>query len=496
MSSPQLSVVIPTRNEADNIVTLCDRLHQALAGISYELCIVDDSDDGTPTVLKQCQSEYPNQINCLFRAGEARDGGLSTAVVSGLQMARGQWVCVMDADLQHPPEQIPVMLRAAEGGADLVVASRYTAGASNRGLDGMGRRLVSRGATALARLLFSEARRSNDPLSGFFLCRRSVIEGIEFRPVGFKILLEILVCVPGIRVIDVPLDFRPRHGGTSKATPRQGLLYLRHLRSLVLDVDGSARALKFGIIGFSGLGLLILMLWLLVTYADVPPAIAFIPAFAASFLWNATFNRRWTFADLRRRHGKGSLRPFLIRALAAGLLMYTVFLLLLLTRLPILISALVAALLAMVANAVINRRDVVRSPAMWSGFAVDRGVQEHLARLAEATNARRAVIVPPDITLHTTTLPAELVRRAAATRRALLLTEAASHRPQRRSNVAVWSWLALPLVHDDDVFGVVLCERESEHSFNETDLETAQHGVDGLSAVIRKADLFRDDPGL
>ena len=188
------------------------------------------------------------------------------------------------------------------------------------------------------------------------------------------------MCVPGIRVIDVPLDFRPRHGGTSKATPSQGLLYLRHLRSLVFDVDGSARALKFAIIGFSGSGLLILVLWLLVTYGDVPPAIAFIPAFAASFLWNATFNRRWTFADLRRRHGRGSLRPFLIRALAAGLLMYTVFLLLLLTRLPILISALIAALLAMVANAVINRRDVVRSPAMWSGFAVDRGVQtRHLS---------------------------------------------------------------------------------------------------------------------
>ena len=114
MSSPQLSVVIPTRNEADNIVTLCDGLHQALAGISYELCIVDDSDDGTPIVLRRCQSQYPNQINCLFGTGEARDGGLSTAVVSGLQMARGHWVCVMDADLQHPPEQIPLMLRAAE----------------------------------------------------------------------------------------------------------------------------------------------------------------------------------------------------------------------------------------------------------------------------------------------------------------------------------------------------------------------------------------------
>ena len=130
-------------------------------------------------------------------------------------LARGRWVCVMDADLQHPPELIPRLLAEGDAGADLVVASRYAAGGSREGLDGAVRRFVSRGATATARLLFVEARLSTDPLSGFFLCRRSIIDGIEFRPVGFKILLELLVCVPGLHVVDVPLMQAQRSAGAS-----------------------------------------------------------------------------------------------------------------------------------------------------------------------------------------------------------------------------------------------------------------------------------------
>jgi len=124
-------------------------------------------------------------------------------------MARGQYVCVMDADLQHPPELIPVLLGEAARGADLVVASRYAPGGSHEGLGTPVRRLVSREATVLARLLFKEARQSSDPLSGYFFCRRALIDGIEFRPVGFKILLELLVCVPDLRVVDVPVTQAP-----------------------------------------------------------------------------------------------------------------------------------------------------------------------------------------------------------------------------------------------------------------------------------------------
>ena len=178
-------------------------------------------------------------------------------MVLGIHRTSGEFVCVMDADLQHAPEEIPGMLAAAREGADLVVASRYVRGGTRRGLEGAARHLVSRAAGAVARLLFSEARASTDPLSGFFLCRRRVIDGIEFRPVGFKILLELLVCVPGLRVLDVPLDFAARARGTSKAGVGQGLLFLGHIRSLVFEVQGSARPWKFGLVGLSGLAILL-----------------------------------------------------------------------------------------------------------------------------------------------------------------------------------------------------------------------------------------------
>ena len=241
----------------------------------------------------------------------------------------------MDADLQHPPELIPRMLAAADAGADLVVASRYVSGGSAGGLAGLSRHLVSRAAGAAARVLFHEARQSTDPLSGFFLCRRRLIDGIEFRPVGFKILLELLVCVPGMRVVDVPLRFQARAAGSSKASARQGLLFLRHLTSLFLQVDGSARIWKFALVGVSGLGLFLPSLWALSGPAGVPPLLAFLPAFALSFGWNALWNRLWTFADQRRRPRQGDVRVFLTRALLASLLvMYPCFALLCLTSLP------------------------------------------------------------------------------------------------------------------------------------------------------------------
>ena len=130
-------------------------------------------------------------------------------------------------------------------------------------------------AGCLDRSLFTEARRSTDPLSGFFLCRRALVDGIEFRPVGFKILLELLVLLPReVRVEDVPLQFMRRERGSSKASARQGLLYLRHLRSLFLDVKGSARRWKFGLVGLSGVAVFLPLLALLSDVAHLPSLLA------------------------------------------------------------------------------------------------------------------------------------------------------------------------------------------------------------------------------
>jgi len=491
---PHLSVVIPTRNEAESLGALWARLGAALAGIDAEVCFVDDSDDETPDRLAALQSAHP-EVHCLLRRGAERAGGLSTAVVAGLHMAHGDLVCVMDADLQHPPELIPAMLAAAEAGADLVVASRYVSGGSAGGLSGLTRHLVSRGSGLVARILFQEARQSTDPLSGYFLCRRRLIDGIEFRPVGFKILLELLVCVPGLRVVDVPLGFQARAAGASKASARQGVLFLRHLASLFFRVDGSARLWKFAVVGISGLGLFLPALWALAAPGKLPPLLAFLPAFALSFAWNTIWNRTWTFADQRRLRRPGGVRGFFTRALLATLLvMYPVFALLCLTRLPVVASGALAAAAGMAANGLANRRSTRLAPTIWGQVAIDTAVRLGLTRLAQTVSADRAVALPPDATATSSTVPAELLARIRRSRRGAIWTESASHRPQRRRGIDLTSHLLLPVVDAGRLAGIVVCERRSTRPFDASDLETGLHAVDELAEALIGAGLVLSIP--
>ena len=479
---PLLSLVIPTRNEADNVAPLYRRLQQSLDGVDFEICFVDDSDDSTTQKLMALEKEMPGRVLVLFREASERDGGLSTAVTTGVHLARGQYICVMDADLQHPPEQIPKMLAEARAGADLVIASRYIKGGSSTGLAGWGRRFVSRSAGALARLLFSEARRSTDPLSGFFLCRRSIIDGIEFRPVGFKILLELLVCVPGINVRDVPLEFQAREHGASKASMRQGLMYLRHLISLIFEVEGSARFWKFGVVGFSGLCIFLGLLYVTVT-AGITPALAVLPAFVVSFIWNTSINRIWTFADQRNQRGERT-RAYLAWSLLSGVLLYVIFYLLLTLHLHPMLAGLLAAVTAMIINGVGALRSIHGSRAEWSRLATDQDVRAAMLRLAQSVNADRAFITPTDLAASATGVPAELIQRVASQRHAAIWTEMPSHRPQRRTNIENRSMLLIPVVFNDQCIAAVVCERRSENSFQTADLEAAMHAVEQLSTLI------------
>jgi dolichol-phosphate mannosyltransferase len=481
--APLLSVVVPTRNEAGNVGPLVERLDRVLEGLDAELCFVDDSDDDTPALLDRLARERPGRIRSLFRHGAERAGGLSTAVVAGLRMASGRYVCVMDADLQHPPETIRPMLAEAEGGADLVVASRYVPGGSHGGLDGVTRRVVSRGAGALARLLFSEARQTADPLSGFFLCRRALLDGIEFRPVGFKILLELLVCVPGITVRDVPLEFGRRQAGTSKASLGQGLLYLRHLRSLVTDVQGSARVWKFGLVGLSGMLVFLPVVALLALAAGLHPLAAFLVAFLLSVGWNTALNRLWTFADQRRRAiGEGPGR-YLRWTVVSGLAMFLAFAVLWgRGGLHVMVAATLAALLGMMVNGVLNASTVRVRPVAWARLAVDLGIQASLGRMAEQVGADRAYLLPARRHgVQPAAVPAELLDRVVEQQRPAMWTEAPSHRPQRRTNIDATSLLLLPVVRQGSVLAVVVCERRAPRGFTPEALETATRAVDSIA---------------
>jgi dolichol-phosphate mannosyltransferase len=230
-----VSLIVPTRNEAENISELLVRLDRLPAGVLGEVIFVDDSDDATPATIAYLAPGVDYAIDVVHREPGHRDGGLSGAVLEGFRRARGDWLAVMDADLQHPPEVLAdLFVTAGSAGADIVCATRNVTGGDRGGL-GTVRDLISRSFTAFARRAFPGSLRGvSDPMSGFFLVRRSAIDPEALRPTGFKILLEILVRTPGLGRAEVGYEFAPRFAGDSKASLREGVVYLRHLARLRL----------------------------------------------------------------------------------------------------------------------------------------------------------------------------------------------------------------------------------------------------------------------
>src|SRR5919112_4909105 len=296
-----LTVVVPTRNEADNVPKLVHELRESLSDLDYRVVFVDDSTDETPEVI-QVLAEQDGRIRLVRREGIERYGGLSTAVTTGMELFSGasEYTCVMDADLQHPPEKVREMLELARrADADVVVASRYARGGSYAGLPGPVRRAISLSSKYLAQITFKEARKTSDPMTGFFLVRNEAISDIQFRPTGFKILLEILVCAPELKVVEAPFDFRARHAGVSKATLRQGFDYLIHTLSLFWYVPSAGRFWKFCLVGASGVLVNMLTLIVLAEVFDAHKVIAWMFAVGVSILSNFLLNNAITWRDVR-----------------------------------------------------------------------------------------------------------------------------------------------------------------------------------------------------
>ena len=238
---PTLTVIVPTRNERENVAALLAALAHALRGLDAELLVVDDSTDGTAKEFTRRAPDVPFPVRVARRPPEDRRSGLSVAVVRGFRAAAGEYLCVMDADLQHPPALVRDLLQLARReDADVVIASRYVPGGSAGGLSTGLRHTASRGLSLLTRAAFPRSVGPVcDPMSGYFLVRRSVISGVALRPVGYKVLLEVLVRCRPRRVREIPYRMAPRHAGRSKAGLREGLNFLRHL--LLLRLTGGYR---------------------------------------------------------------------------------------------------------------------------------------------------------------------------------------------------------------------------------------------------------------
>ncbi|MEO1349701.1 MAG: polyprenol monophosphomannose synthase, partial [Cyanobacteria bacterium J06635_15] len=228
----QFSLVIPTYKESGNVESIVQQLTRLLDGYiprDYELLLVDDdSPDGTWEIAQNLTATFP-QLRVMRRQSER---GLSSAVIRGWQVARGEILGVIDADLQHPPEVLLKMLGAVQQGADMSVASRHVEGGGVSEWSVV-RRFLSRGAQVLGLIILPNVvGRVTDPMSGYFMVRRSAIAENTMNPKGYKILLEVIGRGNVGEIAEVGYVFQERLEGESKVTWKQYIDYIHHLAKL------------------------------------------------------------------------------------------------------------------------------------------------------------------------------------------------------------------------------------------------------------------------
>lgn len=213
-----LALVIPTLREAGNIRLVLDRVRAAVDRYStaYEVIVVDDdSQDGIEEIVREAAREDP-RVRIVVRKGER---GLAGAVIRGWEESEAPFLAVMDADMQHPPELLPRLWAEVGAGADLAVGSRYEKGGDVVGWKPI-RAAISRIAVWMTLPVQRVGAHARDPMSGFFVVRRSCVEGVALQKSGFKILLEILARGEIRKLVELPFAFGKRYRGTSKANLR------------------------------------------------------------------------------------------------------------------------------------------------------------------------------------------------------------------------------------------------------------------------------------
>jgi putative flippase GtrA len=300
---PTLTVIVPTRNERDNIAELLGRLDAVALEKAIDILFVDDSDDGTEEVIESLRASVNRDVNVIHRPPADRTGGLGGAVCAGLEVARGTWVCVIDADLQHPPELVEELLdRAESGDSDIVVASRFRDG-GDLGDFGAVRRVLSRGAAAAARVVFPRRLRGvSDPMSGFFMVRRAAVDPEALHPRGFKILLEILARSPrALRASEVGFRFGERHAGESKASVGEARRYLAQLAAMRFG-PRERRLAGFVTVGVTGLVVNTALMALFTGGLGIHYLASAVLATQGSSLWNFMLADRLVFREDGARH--------------------------------------------------------------------------------------------------------------------------------------------------------------------------------------------------
>lgn len=224
----KLSIVIPTYNEKDNINKLVLEIDKSLNGIDYEIVFIDVSIDGTEKVIEEVIEKRP-YVRLLH---DKKLKGISKQVIRGFELAEGDIIVVMDADLQHPPYLLKIMYEEINNGADIVIPSRFIKGGSDGGLN-IFRKMVSFSARQIGKFYLPNLNKISDLTSGIFMFKKSILDfNYKLNPIGWKIMLEVLEKSHYSKIVEIPYKFQPRNAGKSKMNKEVMFEYLKQLNVL------------------------------------------------------------------------------------------------------------------------------------------------------------------------------------------------------------------------------------------------------------------------
>jgi len=378
----QVSIIIPTYNESQNILKILKSIGDILPPkILTEAIVVDDnSPDGTGKIVENYLKNFKKitgyTIDVIHRTAKK---GLSSAILNGIQQAKGDTIVVMDSDFSHPPQIIPRMVDALKKyRCDIVVASRYVKGGkiSNWSLK---RKFMSKIATSIAKKGLGV--QAADPMSGFFAFKRPIIKGLKFDAIGFKMLLEILVKTRGANVREIPYTFTDRKLGSSKVSLSTAYDYAKSVWKLYRygkstrkqekrpSVRFLSQAARFFTVGASGLGVNYLMSLVFASgFSDLWYLYANVIGIIASITSNFILNKYWTFEDRdfstkRTLEQYGKFAGF--SSLGALLQLFMVFSLVEEYQMMYPIALVIAVLTAAFGNFVLNKKWTFREK-IWS----------------------------------------------------------------------------------------------------------------------------------
>jgi dolichol-phosphate mannosyltransferase len=292
----ELSIIVPTYNESENVPLLVAKLTDALAGIDWEVIFVDDdSRDGTAGVARRLAQTTSSNVRVVQRIGRR---GLSSATIEGALASSAPYIAVMDGDLQHDEKLLPKMLAALKAnGTEIVVGSRFVPG-GDVGEFAANRIKISKAGARLAKLVVKQEL--SDPMSGFFMLRRDVFERVVRRlsAKGFKILLDIFASAPQpLKTVELPFVFGSRIKGESKLDTMVAWEYAMLLLDKMVGSYVPVRFLMYMAVGTLGLALHFAILWLTYKQNALPFGQAQTIATAVSIVFNYWLNNQITYRD-------------------------------------------------------------------------------------------------------------------------------------------------------------------------------------------------------